>query len=66
MKLIRSSIPSNVQIREDIPTACDTILANTTQIHQILLNLCTNASHAMENEGGAGGPVEISDLNPGK
>jgi PAS domain S-box-containing protein len=52
MKLIRSSIPSNVQIREDIPKACDTILANTTQIHQILLNLCTNASHAMENEGG--------------
>jgi len=52
IQLIRSSIPSNIEIREDIPDKIDTILADATQIHQILINLCTNASHAMTDNGG--------------
>ncbi len=52
IKLIRSSIPSSIEIREELPDKVDTILADGTQIHQILINLCTNASHAMTDGGG--------------
>jgi PAS domain S-box-containing protein len=52
IKLIRSSIPSSIEIHEEIPEKIDTILADATQIHQVLINLCTNASHAMLDDGG--------------
>ena len=52
LKLVRSSIPTTVDIKEDISRDCGPILADTTQIHQILLNLCTNAYHSMEKVGG--------------
>ncbi|MCI5121099.1 MAG: response regulator, partial [Candidatus Electrothrix sp. AUS4] len=52
LKLIRSSIPTTISIVTDIDPHIGTILADPTQIHQILMNLCTNASHAMENTGG--------------
>ena len=52
LKLLRSSIPRSIEIRENI-TDCDTlILADPTQVHQIVMNLCTNASHAMRDQGG--------------
>jgi PAS domain S-box-containing protein len=51
LKLIRSSIPSSIQIHSDIQSDA-TILANPTQVHQILMNLCTNAAQAMEKSGG--------------
>ncbi len=47
IKLIRASIPSSIKIHKEIPEKIDPILADATQIHQVLLNLCTNASHAM-------------------
>ena len=50
--LLRSSIPTSVDIRMDLAVGVSPIQANATQIHQILINLCTNASHAMEEEGG--------------
>jgi len=52
LKLIKSSIPSSIEIRENIPNFCHTILADTSQIHQVLINLCTNAIHAMSENGG--------------
>jgi PAS domain S-box-containing protein len=52
IQLIRSSIPSSIEIREEIPEKIDTILADATQIHQVLINLCTNASHAMLDDEG--------------
>jgi len=52
LKLLRSSIPSSVEIRSNIPRDSVTILADPTQINQIMINLCTNAVHAMEEEGG--------------
>lgn len=53
IKLIRSSIPSNIEIHDHVPRSGDLILADTTQIHQVFINLCTNAAHAMDdsNEG---------------
>lgn len=52
MNLIRASFPSNIEIRQDLDTECGTILADATQMHQIIMNLCTNSLHAMANKGG--------------
>lgn len=57
IKLLRSSIPVTIEIYEDIDPATGVILADPTQLHQILMNLCTNAFHAMEDKGGR---LEIS------
>ena len=52
MKLLRSSIPSTIEIRQHYDAKQDTIFADPTQVHQILMNLCTNAVHAMRNKEG--------------
>jgi len=52
LKLLRSSIPTTIDIRHEISCERDTVLADPTQINQILMNLCTNAAHAMREEGG--------------
>ncbi len=52
LSLLRATIPSSVEIRpSEIPPDCH-ILANPTQVHQVLMNLCTNGAQAMEGEGG--------------
>ncbi len=52
LNLLRSSIPTTIEIRKNISPHADTILGDPTQINQILMNLCTNAVHAMrENDG---------------
>jgi PAS domain S-box-containing protein len=52
MKFLRASIPTTIEIRQELGTDA-TILANPVQLHQVLLNLCVNASHAMADSGGA-------------
>ena len=52
LQLVRSSIPTTIQIHQDISAESDTVRANPTQINQILINLCTNAAHAMRDKGG--------------
>ncbi len=52
LNLIKSSVPSNIEIRKNIPKTCKAILADATQIHQVLINLCTNAAHAIGQDGG--------------
>jgi two-component system, cell cycle sensor histidine kinase and response regulator CckA len=52
LKLLRSSMPANVEIISRIETDRDNVMADPTQMHQILLNLCGNASHAMQETGG--------------
>jgi len=49
MKLLRSSLPATVQIRQTYANRHDTVSADPTQIHQVLINLCTNALYAMRN-----------------
>ena len=52
LKMLRASIPSTISVRENIQPQTGAILADPTQIHQIVMNLCTNAYHAMETTGG--------------
>jgi signal transduction histidine kinase/ligand-binding sensor protein/ActR/RegA family two-component response regulator len=83
MKMWRATIPSTVEIRIDIPdrchenpAACGQVLVDPTQIHQLLLNLGTNAVQAMEEKGtlaitvrevavGGGGEEPHPGLTPG-
>jgi signal transduction histidine kinase/CheY-like chemotaxis protein len=52
LKLLRSSLPTTINIVQKIEADLDPILADPIQIHQIIMNLCTNASHAMTPDGG--------------
>ncbi len=52
LKMLRSSIPSTIAIKQKIAANCGNINANPTQLHQVLMNICTNAYHAMEETGG--------------
>ena len=51
VKLIRASLPSTIEIELDLASKSAT-LADPTQIHQVLMNLCTNAHHAMSGSSG--------------
>jgi len=52
LKLIRSTIPSNITIVREIQKDCGLVMADPTSIHQVAMNLVTNAFHAMEETGG--------------
>ncbi|HHO75617.1 MAG TPA: PAS domain S-box protein, partial [Deltaproteobacteria bacterium] len=52
LKLLRSSIPSTIKIIQKIDPASGAVLADPTQIHQVIMNLCTNAYQAMADKGG--------------
>lgn len=51
-KLLRSSLPTCIEFEVHIDRKLAMVLADPTQIHQVIMNLCTNASHAMEPYGG--------------
>ena len=51
LKLLRSSIPTTIDIRHTIDDSA-MILGDSTQIYQVIMNLCTNATHAMDARGG--------------
>ncbi|MCF8074985.1 MAG: PAS domain S-box protein [Desulfotignum sp.] len=52
LKLCRATIPADIPITQDIMTDCGPVMADPTQIHQIAMNLITNAFHAVEPVGG--------------
>ncbi|BBO80518.1 hypothetical protein DSCO28_10840 [Desulfosarcina ovata subsp. sediminis] len=52
LKLSRSTIPTSVEIVDEIQDDCAMVLADPTQIHQIAMNLITNAYHAVDKHGG--------------
>ena len=52
LKLVRSAIPSIINIKQEINNNCGIVNADPTQIHQIVMNLTVNAYHAMEANGG--------------
>jgi PAS domain S-box-containing protein len=52
LKLLRASLPATIEIRQDIGRDEGIVLADPVQIHQIIMNLCTNAAHAMRENGG--------------
>jgi len=77
LDLLRASLPKTIEIRENFETFPDLALADQTQIHQVLMNLCANAAHAMRQGGGRLGvslkkvhlndqlAAEYLDLSPG-
>ncbi|MCP3876085.1 MAG: response regulator [Desulfobacteraceae bacterium] len=52
IKLLKGSIPSTIKITDKVDRNCGHVNADPTQIHQIIMNLCTNSFHAMETTGG--------------
>ncbi len=52
LKFIRPTLPSTIEIRQSLDPTCQQVLADAMQLHQVLVNLCTNAFHAMEAAGG--------------
>jgi len=66
LKLLKASLPSTIEIAQRLEAEGVTILADPTQIHQIVMNLCTNAYHAMREQGGV---MEVTlsqvDIGPG-
>jgi PAS domain S-box-containing protein len=67
LKLLRASLPTTIEIRQNIEPGLDAIFADPTQMHQVMMNLCTNAAHAMGEKGGILN-VELHnvDLDPQK
>jgi len=51
VSLLRSTLPATIEIRQDVEVA-GTVIADPTQIHQVIMNLCTNAYHAMRDKKG--------------
>ena len=62
LRLLRATIPAMVEIRVDLDETCPRVRANATQIHQIVMNLCTNAWHAVPASGGV---INVS-MKPGR
>ncbi len=52
LKLLRASIPTTIEFRKKINLDCGLVLGDPTQIHQVVMNLCTNAYQAMQEKGG--------------
>jgi signal transduction histidine kinase/ActR/RegA family two-component response regulator len=69
LRLIRSTLPTTISIHKSIKHQDSIIVGNATQIHQILMNLCTNAAHAMQGADGTltvalkAMDITIDDLN---
>ena len=67
LKLLRASLPANIEIRHNVKSNLGSVMADQTQIHQIMMNLGTNALHAMERIGGlldiALVPVELKETD---
>lgn len=52
IQLLRACLPSSIEIRQSIRSKEELVLIDPTQVHQVLVNLCTNAAHAMREKGG--------------
>lgn len=61
LKFIRSSIPSTIEIKQNLKSE-SLIMASSTQVHRVMMNLCTNAAQAMEAKGGIL-EITLRDMN---
>ena len=60
LSLMKSVLPSTIEMQENFNADSSIVMSDPTQFHQIIVNLCTNAGHAMEDKGGV---LEISLRN---
>jgi PAS domain S-box-containing protein len=51
-RLVRATIPSDIDIIRTVQKDCGLVMADAVQVHQVCINLITNAFHAVENDGG--------------
>ena len=61
LKLIKSTFPSTIQLKQNI-ASIGKVVIDPSQMHQIIMNLCTNAKHAMQQNGGTL-TVALTDVN---
>ena len=70
LDLLRATLPTTIQIREDLAKDTGIVHADPTQIHQVIMNLGTNAGHVMREDGGvleiSLANVELDDLSASK
>jgi len=70
LKLLKATLPATIEIREDLARDAGIVNADPTQIHQVIMNLGTNAGHAMQDDGGVLevtlANVEFDDLSASK
>jgi PAS domain S-box-containing protein len=78
LKLLRATLPAAIEIRPNLSATTDPIFTDPTLIHQVVMNLCANAAHAMEKKGGildvALAPFKVNgakndrlgDISPGR
>ena len=52
LKLLRPSLPTTIELRQDIDPDCGQALADPVRIHQVMMNICTNAKQAMHERQG--------------
>jgi len=52
LKMLKATLPSTIEIKDDSSKDAGVINADPTQMHQVIMNLCTNAGHAMQENGG--------------
>ena len=68
LALMRSTLPAGVHLQAQVATDPLQVLANATQIQQVLMNLCTNAWHALQGRGGrielGLEPIELDEAGP--
>ena len=62
LKLLRATIPTSIEIRQSLMTEAS-VFADSTQLHQVVINLCTNAEYAMRETGGLLA-VTLEDVEP--
>jgi signal transduction histidine kinase len=66
IKTLNATLPSSITIHVDIRTDADVVVADATEIHQVIMNLGTNAGHAMKAKGGRlTYELETLNLEPG-
>jgi len=53
LQFLRATLPTTIVLHQELDSRAGTVLADASQLHQVLLNLCTNAAHAMRETGGA-------------
>ena len=64
VRLLRAAVPSSIAIKLDVTSESGFILADPVQIQQVLMNLCTNAAHAMREKGGTL-DIKLDDFSVG-
>jgi len=63
LKLMRGSLPATIELKQQIPEIKETVMADPTEIHQVVMNLCTNASHAMPEGGVLSVDLGVRDID---